>query len=156
MRPVEVVAGLHPVPLIGRVRLGDEVRDAGGDVGVAAGDLLADPGDGLGHLDDAVEVGGAFAGEAAHEVELDLPPAAAERLGAAVVQVLVVDGLADLFAHVVARDFRSERQPLRRPSASSAGIFLSISVIRRLGSEIFTPSGVKTSLIRATSFSKSG
>ena len=47
-------------------------------------------------------------------------------------------------------------KPLRRPSWSSAGIFFSVSVIRRLGSEIFTPSGVKTSLIRVTSSSKWG
>ena len=82
VRPVEVFASLHAVPLVRRVRLGDEVGDAGRDLGVAAGDVLADPGDRLGHLDDAVEVGGPLAGQAAHEVELDLPPAAAERLGA--------------------------------------------------------------------------
>ena len=33
VRPVEILAGLHAVPLVRRVRLGDEVRDAGGDLG---------------------------------------------------------------------------------------------------------------------------
>ena len=47
-------------------------------------------------------------------------------------------------------------KPLRCPSARSAGIFFKVSVIRRLGSEIFTPSGVNTSLIRVTSSSKCG
>ena len=147
---------LHAVPLVGRVRLGHEVGHAGRHLGVAAGDLLADPGDRLGHLDDPVEIGVALAGQAAHEVELDLAPAAPERLGAAFIQVFVVDRLADLLAHVVARDLGASVRPLRRPSARSAGIFLRVSVIRRLGSEIFTPSGVKTSLIRVTSSSKSG
>ena len=112
--------GLHAVPLVGRVRLGDEVGDAGRDLGVPAGDVLADPGDRLGHLDDAVEVGGALAGQAAHEVELDLPPAAAERLGAAFVEVLVVDRLADLLAHVVAGDLGRQRQAAPPPLLPAA------------------------------------
>ena len=128
MGPVEVLARLHAVPLVGRVRLGDEVGDAGRDLGVAAGDLLADPGDGLGHLDDAVEVGGALAGQAAHEVELDLAPAAAERLGAAVVEVLVVDRLADLLAHVVARDLGGQRQAAPTPFGQERG-----DLLERLG-----------------------
>ena len=108
--PLEVLAPLHAVPLVRRGRLGDEVRDAGRHVGEPAGLLLADPGDGLGHLDDAVEVDRPLAGQAAHEVELDLPPAASERLAAAVVEVLVLDRLADLLAHVVAGDLGGQRQ----------------------------------------------
>ena len=124
VRPAEVVAVLHAVPLVGRVRLGDEVGDAGDDLGVAAGHVLADPGDRLGHLDDAVEVGGPLAGEAAHEVELDLPPAAPEGLGGAVVEVLVVDRLADLLAHVVAGDLGGQGQPAAPPLGQQRGDLL--------------------------------
>src|SRR5271165_5577983 len=94
--PLEILARLHAVPLVGRVRLGYEVGDGGRDLGVATGDLLADPRDGLGHRDDPVEIGLALAGEPAHEVKLDLAPAPPERLGTAFIKIFVVDRLADL------------------------------------------------------------
>ena len=118
--PVEVPARLHAVPLVGRVRLGHEVGHRGRDLGVAAGDLLANPRDRLGHLDDPVEVGLVLAWQPAHEVELDLAPASSERLGAAFIKIFIVDWLANLFAHVVARDLGASVRPLLRPSWSSA------------------------------------
>src|SRR5207245_2326002 len=74
-RPLQVVARLHAVPLVGRVRLGDEVRYRGGDLEVAATHLLADLGDVLGHVDDAVEIDLAFPRQADEEIELHLLPA---------------------------------------------------------------------------------
>src|SRR4051794_7408315 len=94
VRPAEVLPGLHSAPLVRRMRLWDEVGDARHDVGIPAGHFLTDPGDLFGHGNDTVEVGGALAGESAHEVELHLTPAAAEGFGGTVVEVLVVDRLA--------------------------------------------------------------
>ena len=71
VRPLEVLAVLHAVPLIGRVSFGDEVGDAGGDSGVTAADFFADRRDRLGQVDDAVQVDRPFARQAAHEVQLD-------------------------------------------------------------------------------------
>ena len=67
---------------------------------------------------------GALAGEAAHEVELDLPPAAPEGLGGAVVEVLVVDRLADLLAHVVAGDLGGQGQAAAPPLGQQRGDLL--------------------------------
>ena len=49
------------VPLIGRMRLGYEVGNAGGDFGIASLDLFANPRDRLGHVDDTVQVDRPFA-----------------------------------------------------------------------------------------------
>ena len=48
MRPLNILPALEPVPLIGRVRLGNEVRDTRGDIRIAARDILADARDRLG------------------------------------------------------------------------------------------------------------
>src|SRR5262249_1745664 len=60
--PLQVFTRLHAVPLIGRVRLWDEIGDRGRHIDVAALHFPADAGNRLGHLDDAVEIDLAFAG----------------------------------------------------------------------------------------------
>jgi transposase len=52
----EIIATPHGVELIGRLRLGYEVRHVGHHRGRPPADLLAQPGDPLGHLNDAVQV----------------------------------------------------------------------------------------------------
>ena len=60
MRPLKILAALHAVPLIRRMRFRHEVRDTGGDFRIAALDFLADSGNRFGHLDDPVQVDRTF------------------------------------------------------------------------------------------------
>src|SRR5262249_52992644 len=108
--PAQVLARLHAVPLIRRVRLGHKVRHRRRHLAIAPGHLATDAGDLLRHVDDPVEIDLALAGQAAHEIELDALPAILERFAAANVEILILDLLADLFAHVVAGHFRRQRQ----------------------------------------------
>src|SRR5205085_5843235 len=85
--PAQVVLGLHAIPLVRRVRLGDEVGNGGGDVDVAADRLLADLGNGFGHFHNAVEVHSPFAGPAAHDTKLQAAPRMQEADRGALVKV---------------------------------------------------------------------
>ena len=69
--PLKILAALHSIPLVGRVRLGHEIRDAGCHLGVAPTDLFADSRYGFGHLDNTFKVHGPFAGQTTKKVELD-------------------------------------------------------------------------------------
>src|SRR5262249_15455181 len=64
-RPIQILARLHAVPLVRRVRLGDEVRHRRGHFDEAALHFLADARNRLGLLDDAVQIDGALARQAA-------------------------------------------------------------------------------------------
>jgi hypothetical protein len=106
---MKVFSPLHAVPLIRRMRLGHEVRDAGRHLRVLAAHFLADLGDGLRHFNDAIQIDLPFAGQPAHEIQLHFVDAIFERLAATIVQILIADLLTDLLPHVVAGDFRRER-----------------------------------------------
>ena len=108
----EIFPPLHGVPLVGRLRLGHEVRHVGHHGGEAAADLLAQPRDRLGHVEDAVQVGLPLAGQPAHEVELHPGETVFHRPAAAFVEVVVADLLADLPPHVVAGGLGGQRQPV--------------------------------------------
>src|SRR5207302_5997587 len=109
--PLQVLTGLHAVPLVRRVRLGNEVGNRRRHVYITAYGLLTDPGDLFRHIDDAVEVDHTLARQAAHEVQFHAPPAVLERLPAAFVEIIILDLLADLLAHVIAGHFGRQRQP---------------------------------------------
>ena len=102
--------------------LGTKFDTDGRHLDVAAADFLADGRDVLGHVHDAVQVDRTLAGQAAQEIQLDALPAVLERLPAAFVQVVVLDLLADLLAHVVAGHFGRQRQAAlgARPASATA------------------------------------
>src|SRR5205823_13816632 len=88
----------------------DEVGDRSGHFDETAPNFLADRGDVLGHIDNAVQIDGPFSGETAHEIKLDALPAMLEGFSTSFIQVVILDLLADLFAHIVPGNFRCQRQ----------------------------------------------
>ena len=99
-------------PLERRVRLGHEAadRDRAADV-VAAGDLAALGDHLLGQVGDGQHVLVGLGGQAAHEVELHLPPAVAVRRRDGADQVLLGDHLVDHLAHPLRAALGREGQP---------------------------------------------
>ena len=99
----------------------------------------------------------AFAGQAAHEIQLHPRKAVLERPAAAGVEVVVGDRLADLLAAC-----RRGRPPGPASGREWRSVFSSsptvrnCSLIRRLGSETPTPSGRNVSCSRRSSSSKCG
>ena len=87
MRPAKVLAPLHAVPLIRRVRLGNKIGNAGRDFGIAPGLFLADFGNRFSHFDDTVQVDRALAGQSAHKVQFDAIKVSTERLATTFVLV---------------------------------------------------------------------
>ncbi|KPK41899.1 MAG: hypothetical protein AMJ78_04240 [Omnitrophica WOR_2 bacterium SM23_29] len=72
---LEVIFGLLGDPGEGGVGFGDQEGNGGVDFGGRAGDFAAEVADLLGEVDDVEDVVFGFAGEADHEVKLNLPPA---------------------------------------------------------------------------------
>ena len=119
--PTEVFSRLHAVRLIRRVRFRDEVRYRCRYLGESATHFLADPANGFGHFDDTVEIDRSFAGQAAQEVEFHPFPAVLERFAATFEEIFILDLLANLFAHIVARTSGAKVRPPRRTPCMSFG-----------------------------------
>ena len=110
MCPLEIFAALHAVPLISRMRLGNKIRNASGYFREPSFDFATDLGDRLSHFDDPFKIDGTFAGKPAEKIEFDGFVVVFKSDSAAFVKVIVFDLFANLFAHVVAGNFRCERQ----------------------------------------------